>query len=328
VEGTLKALRPVPVPRAYLDKLEEAVRRAFRRWLYQPLMREIALPEDVLENSLSALLYAIRRGFLRYQAGRFQGRLNAEISGELKQLGAAWDPETKSFRIAEHMLPPEMRAAIQVAERVFAKRLEGLEVLLGKKGSEEITRTLRLEPILDAALWKVDGDLVKTLGSLTVTPVLTAEQRRRLAEEWEQDLKRGIKDFTAEEILKLRQDIKAAVLAGNRYEGVVKAIQHSYRVSANKAKFLARQETNLMVSKYKETRYAEAGVYEYRWRCVVGSPLHPVRPAHKALDGKVFRFDNPPVTTEPGEPQRRNNPGEDFNCRCQGVPLARFKGAT
>lgn len=324
----LKELRAVHTPRGYLDKIEAAVRRLLRREIYEPLMRALELPKDALENSLSALLYAIRRGLIRYVGDAFHGSFNSGITRELVELGAKWDRKTATFRLSPDAIPPELKDAITVAEQVFARRLERLDVELGKKGREEITRTLRLEPILDAALWKVDGDLVKTLESITVTPVLTAEQRRRLAEEWEQDLKRGIKDFAAEEILRLRQEIKASVLAGNRYESAVKAIQRSYGVSARRAKLLARQETNLMLAKYKETRYAEAGVHEYRWRCVAGSRLHPVRPSHKVLDGKVFRFDSPPVTTAPGEPVRRNNAGEDFNCRCVSVPLARFKEVT
>jgi SPP1 gp7 family putative phage head morphogenesis protein len=96
-------------------------------------------------------------------------------------------------------------------------------------------------------------------------------------------------------------------------------------VSANKAKFLARQETSLMTTKLKETRYREAGVNEYKWKTVAGSKLHPVRPSHKILEGRIFRWDDPPITTPPGEAVRRNNPGQDYNCRCFAQPIVRFK---
>lgn len=127
--------------------------------------------------------------------------------------------------------------------------------------------------------------------------------------------------------MKLRKQVMAAAFRGNRYDALVKTIQRSYGVTVSKAKFLAHQETNLLMAKFKETRYTDAGIVEYRWRCVTGSKLHPVRPSHKALDGKIFRFDDPPITTPPSEAPRRNNPGEDYGCRCTAVPVVRRKGS-
>ena len=51
---------------------------------------------------------------------------------------------------------------------------------------------------------------------------------------------------------------------------------------------------------------------------VVGSPNHPVREMHKALAGKVFSWDDPPITNEKGD---RNNPGQDYGCRCYARPI-------
>ncbi|RQP06643.1 MAG: hypothetical protein D1H97_06655, partial [Paracoccus sp. BP8] len=46
----------------------------------------------------------------------------------------------------------------------------------------------------------------------------------------------------------------------------------------------------------------------YVWRC---QGDHFVRPAHRANDGRVFAWDNPPDTC---------HPGEDYNCRCAADP--------
>lgn len=101
-------------------------------------------------------------------------------------------------------------------------------------------------------------------------------------------------------------------------------IQDSYDVSANKAKLLALQETSLLMGKFKQVRYADSGVQEYRWGCVAGTKNHPVPPWHKALEGKIFRWDGPPITSKLGEPVHRSNSGEDFNCRCFARPIVRF----
>jgi SPP1 gp7 family putative phage head morphogenesis protein len=185
---------------------------------------------------------------------------------------------------------------------------------------EEITASVRVTDIFDAALLKVDKAFRGSVKDVAIAPTLSDVARRRIALEWQSNLERWIKDFADEEVEKLRQGIKENAFRGNRFESSVETIKRSFGVTERKAKFLARQETGLLMAKFKEARYTESGIHEYTWRCVAGSAAHPVRPSHKALDGKVFRFDTPPITTAPDEPTRRNNPGEDFNCRCHAVP--------
>ena len=102
-------------------------------------------------------------------------------------------------------------------------------------------------------------------------------------------------------------------------------IRQEWEVSANKAKFLARQETSLFISKIRDERYQSAGVEEYIWmssgdaRCreanKYGGPSHgPGGPLH----GKRFRFDNPPASGTHGE---HENPGIPFGCRCVARPV-------
>jgi uncharacterized protein with gpF-like domain len=43
---------------------------------------------------------------------------------------------------------------------------------------------------------------------------------------------------------------------------------------------------------------------------------------HRALDGTIQDFKNPPITDKYGN---RNNPKEDFGCRCQAIPIVSFK---
>ncbi len=192
-----------------------------------------------------------------------------------------------------------------------------------QKKLPELSASIHVSDLFDSSLWRVDRDVRKSLKDLAVAPQLTEHTAKRIAEEWQTNLDLSIKDFAEEEILKLREDIRKAAFSGNRRESVVKSIQRSFGVTENKAKFLARQETSLLMTKFKETRYTDSGVDEYRWRCVVGSPKHPVRPSHKILDGKIFRWDDPPTTSAPGEPARKNNPGQDFNCRCSAIPILR-----
>jgi len=45
-----------------------------------------------------------------------------------------------------------------------------------------------------------------------------------------------------------------------------------------------------------------------------------VRPGHKAMKGKIFRWDTPPEVEENGR-YMRHGPGEVWNCRCFAYPL-------
>ena len=166
-----------------------------------------------------------------------------------------------------------------------------------------------------------ESKLDKTLASITVAPKLTDSEKLRLQVEWRDNMTLDIKTFVDSEVRALRDTMTKHVLSGNRYEAIVGAIKRSYGVSQSKAKFLARQETHLLLSKMQELRCTKAGIDDYHWHCVVASPLHPVRPMHKALDGTAQKFSSPPVTSKRGD---RNNPGQDYNCRCQAIPFVRI----
>ena len=104
-------------------------------------------------------------------------------------------------------------------------------------------------------------------------------------------------------------------------EKLAKKIKASYGVSQSKATFLARQESNLLLAKFRESRYNEIGCDEYIWQTVVGSPSSPVREGHARLNGTRQRFSNPPVVNKKGD---RKNPSEDYGCRCRPKPVIRF----
>lgn len=95
-------------------------------------------------------------------------------------------------------------------------------------------------------------------------------------------------------------------------KSLAKKIQEIGEVSAKRAKFIARDQTAKLVSAMNRERNLALGIEEYRWST---SHDERVRPSHRKLDGKTFRWDDPPSV---------GNPGEDFNCRCVSVPLLKF----
>lgn len=317
-------LKPIKESQDDYDEIEDRIRDLFRKEIFLPLLKELELPANLLQNSREDLLQAIQTGQISFSRGSFKGQFNSTLSRELKKLGAEWDRTQGSWKISTSALPIEVKNAISMSESVFARKLAAIDDRLKKLLPEEIADRLNVSKLFDRALWKVDREFRATVKEISVAPELTPERRKKIADEWQNNTKLYVKDFTKTQIADLRADVQKSVFTGNRYESLAKTIQDQFEVSANKAKFLARQETSLAMTKFKESRYVDVGVKEYRWGCVGGSPKHPVRPAHKKLEGKIFRWDDPPITTEPGEPTRRNNPGQDFNCRCFARPIVRF----
>ncbi len=194
---------------------------------------------------------------------------------------------------------------------------------------EAIGSSLDILPVMDSTLEEMDAEFQESIKKLLIAPEMTREQRERMAREYQDNLSLGITDWTRDEIKSLRQDVQTIVMRGGRQAEVERRIQRSYGQSRDKARFLARQETNLVLSKFKQVRYTESGLPEYIWRCVHmpkdSSPKQHtpgnVRFYHGKLDGKIFRWDTGAVVNKQGE---RKNPGQDYNCRCHAAPIVRF----
>jgi SPP1 gp7 family putative phage head morphogenesis protein len=326
---TKKKFRVLPAvqpDKALWDEIEKRIRRQFRKFLYGPLLQALRVPVSTIENAKdSPLVRALKEGRVTFSRGVFRGKFTAAISREIKEVsGTSWDAEIKGFRVPKKNLPANIVRAVEIGNERYQASLDRMNAELKKNLPVKITKNIETSDIFATQLWKVDKDVRDILKEITVSPILSRKQRDKIAREWSGNMEKWITDFSEKEIRSLRRKVKQSVFAGNRYESLIETIKDSYGVTTRKARFLARQESNLLVAKYAETKLTSQGIHEYRWDCVAGSPAHPVRPSHKKLNGRVFRFDKPPVTTGPGEAERRNNPGEDFNCRCKARPIVRF----
>lgn len=304
----------------------------FRREIYHPLLEAIGLKRTALSNSIDVLFAAITSGRIQFDRGKFSGKFTAAISREMRALGAKWNKQSDTWDIPINKMPPDLRVAVAGSESRFDIVLDRLNEKLQQIFPEKIADLFQGEKLFDTALWRLDQKIGQSIKGITVAPDLTKQGRAEIARDYTKNMQLYIQDFTHKEISKLRGQIQEKAFAGNRYDAIQKMIQRSYDVSANKAKFLARQETSILMAKFKKARYTEAGLDSYVWGCVnmphdktpkqhtVGN----VRYSHGHLEGKTFRWDSPPVTTNPGQPSRKNNPGEDYGCRCFARPVVRF----
>jgi SPP1 gp7 family putative phage head morphogenesis protein len=130
-----------------------------------------------------------------------------------------------------------------------------------------------------------------------------------------------IKSVGHDQIDQVNEVLARGNAAGLRHEEISAQIQERIGVSESRANLIARDQTLKYNSAIHTAQAAAAGIEEFTW-----STSHDgaVRPYHKDLDGKVFRYDDPPVTNDDGD---TNLPGEDYQCRCVAIPkISLFEG--
>lgn len=334
----MKTLAPLRLKPSYWKDTEAQVIDILRDVLFRPIVRLIRqADQDVKVKALldtqqalsnatreEKLIEAMRSGRVQYTAGTFSGEFSAAISTAIKNLGGTFDRRSRVFRID----PAKVPTLIKAEAAGFNGRAHAVNILLKRK-LDEIQRTI----VHDVNVRDVDA--IKTIDALEegfkpaakkleVSPELSERSREKLAAEYSDNLKLYIQKFADDQIFTLREAVEENAREGYRFDKLIPKIKQRYGVSVRKAKFLARNETSIFMSKYHEQRYAEAGVTEYIWSTSHDSRVRPALGTHgsdnhRVLDGRTFSFKNPPVV-DPAK-GRRANPGQDYNCRCVAIPI-------
>lgn len=332
----MHALSPLTLQERYYISIEAEIQRIINKLIYEPLieilsMRMKEIHKTEIQNAGNPLLDAISMGLVWYEDGEFKGKFNSKISIAIMRVGGKFNPKTRTYELPRDKLPPEISMAQAGADSRYKELKRRMTVALDNMDVQNIDSISKSTVNYEKTLAHMESDLQKTmpkelpkivdnpptaLSRITVEAKLTEEQKRIIAESWGTNLNLYIKKWSQKNILDLREKIQPHVMAGGRAQGLVKVIQDNYGVGARKAKFLARQETALLMSKFQETRYKDIGIQKYRWS---DSHDRKVRHDHHELNGKVFRFDSPPVSNR--KTGARNNPGQDYNCRCVAIPL-------
>ena len=327
----MKILRPIYHRDSYTQLVERHVRDHFWDVLFFPLVDRIraaglevgtirenvfGLPEKI------AVVRALESGKLWYADGEFTGQFNAEISRELRAMGAVLDKERATFRLALEHLPFDIRGAAAAS----VDRSRSLHQALQETLSTIQANALGLATQLNVgdAVTQIVGDLtaqfngtVKAIDVVAVSPEVTPAIAKALDADLTRNLDLPVKNFLEHEIIELRQLVADNVFEhGARTDRLVDVIQARWGVTKRKAAFLADQETSLLVSKFREQRYLAIGSRRYKW-----STSHDdlVRHDHKLLNDTIQFWDLKPITNR--KTGARNHPGEDFRCRCVAMPI-------
>lgn len=108
-----------------------------------------------------------------------------------------------------------------------------------------------------------------------------------------------------------------SLVNSSRASEIAKEILRTGDVTESRAILIARTETARCASSLTQSRAQFVGSTHYIWHTATDSD---VRPGHKAMNGKIFRWDTPPEVEENGR-YMRHGPGEIWNCRCWAEPI-------
>lgn len=106
-----------------------------------------------------------------------------------------------------------------------------------------------------------------------------------------------------------------ARIQGTRPEALAREILRTGEVSRSRATLIARTETSRTATELTRARALHVGSTHFIWHTVHD---RDVRASHQKLDGKTFRWDDPPISDPP---DKRSLPGGIYNCRCFAQPI-------
>ena len=131
-----------------------------------------------------------------------------------------------------------------------------------------------------------------------------------------------IKDIPLDSIEKMQQLITTSVLRGDSRKFLKDQVKNLLNISEGRAKLIARDQTSKLYGTLTKLRSLANGWEYYEWvtagdERVREIPRNNRTEDHAKLEGKIFKFTEPPITVLRGKRAgERNNPTESIQCRC------------
>lgn len=151
---------------------------------------------------------------------------------------------------------------------------------------------------------------VKTIhSSLSVNPIVQEpymETQLKLFQIQNTDL---ITKMGLDQRARVEQTLYSNLSQGNGIEKIQEELIKSEGIGENRARLIARDQTNKFNGQLTQLRQQEVGVVSYVWTTAQDER---VRPTHKVLDGETFTWEKGP---------KIGHPGSEINCRCIAQPI-------
>lgn len=311
----ITAIKDFKIKEAYTRLVEKALYSYLWEGIYKPMFEILNIKPIVAKNSLNVITEALRDEKITYYDGIFRakGKFTNAQSVQLQKWGAVWDRREKGYRLPEDRLPDELRVTIaemRINAENQIKLLQGY-IQQVEANMPYIVESMVFDNEIKTILDDAGNEVKKNIRTLNIIePELSEQQKDEIAKAYTNNMRDYvIKDFANERIPEMRAKIQELVLQGYRQDKIQELLQKEYGFMARKAKFLAQNETTIMLAEYKKVTYKEMGFDKFIWRTITDGRE---RELHKALNGTVWRYDDPPVIDE--RTGQRGLPGQTYNC--------------
>lgn len=314
----MKQLKPVVMTKDLEREVYEKIVQFFDDLLFNYI--ESVVDDNNIYNS-KGIVVALLKGQLKYDKGLFysKNKIPNKLAKEIEAIGGKWSKTAKGYRVKGQKIPMDIMQAIAQVNIHNREKIDKIGKYLDsvQENLDYVTDNLSFDVEVNGIMKNLDVQLKKSLGAIKVIPpAITAFQIKEISKNYTNNLNYYIKKWSGSEIIKFREKLQPFILEGYRASSLEDMIAKQKNISKKKAKFLARQETKLLVSEYRKNRFKEMGVTRYIWSTVLDGRE---RKLHRELNGQIFSWDNPPIIDErTGE---RGNPGEAYNCRCIAKPV-------
>lgn len=284
--------------------VQEAVKGKFRG--HQPLRsRSVPHYPDTAEREFKR----VTNGYIRLLKKSLMEHLPSIIEEYRREQRN--DSRLDASRNLEDKVRQELQKVAEELEQKLAAF--GLDSLVKKIARLTKTNSLRE--------WKrVCKD---TLGIDLMDDYYSGDFYEEALRRWVDENVQKIKSIPNDTLGSMREIILDGFRKGRTVTDISKEIQKEYSVTRRKAQALARDQVSTLNAKISKMQQEDAGCTKYRWS---SSKDSRVRDCHRALDGKIFRWDDPPemwYETKAGRVYtgRHCHPGEDYCCRCVAIPV-------
>jgi uncharacterized protein with gpF-like domain len=234
-----------------------------------------------------------------------------KLSGVGRNIGAI----VKSFQVDGVIRDPTaLRRSLLAYEEVLAPWAESIAARMQAQVSQrDISAWRKLSTEIGRALYR------------EVTEAPTGLIQRDLMRE-QVVLIKSMPRVAADRVHELTM---SALISGRRANEISYEIAQSGHVAIGRAKLIARTEVARTSSLLTQARAMHVGSDSYIWRTSRDSDVRPALSlsprekagfigSHRALEGKVIRWSDPPVAGTRGE---RAHAGPIYNCRCWPEPI-------
>lgn len=208
-------------------------------------------------------------------------------------------------------------------EKEFQKMTANLEKKLARFELENLIEKIG-KSTKNAAYREWKQIIKTTLGINLMDDYYNGEFYALMLKQWADENVQRIKSIPYEALGELESLIYESYSNGTSVRKLQEAIQSKYNVTKQHAQAIARDQIASLNASVTKAQQTDAGIKRYKWST---SKDGRVRDCHKELDGKIFRWDNPPEMWYKSKLHgkimtgRRCHPGEDIGCRCVAIPI-------